>query len=323
MGAQREAGEPLSKVVLPARWGLFQRWKNTFIYWVIVCAIAVARLFPLRLLRFWGAWAGRLAGLLAVGERRRAVKHLAESLPGLEPRFHRRIAGDMFEHLGLSAVEVLKADRLFARGEGPVLSAEQKTLVAEALSGGKGVVLVGGHIGNWELLSHAYARAGLPMNAIAKPLYDPRLTVLADKMRAQFGTKILWRGETSVGKDMLRVFKRGEILGLLIDQDTRVQGTFVPFFGRPAYTPIAAAALALRFEAPIILSWAHRYPEGFEVHVERFRFTPSGDSERDVQELTAQLTAKLEKAIRARPAQWVWLHKRWKTKPPASDTRPA
>ncbi|HSI04553.1 MAG TPA: lipid A biosynthesis acyltransferase, partial [Myxococcota bacterium] len=170
-----------------------QRWKNTVIYWVIVCAIAVARRFPLWLLRWWGAWAGRLAGLLAVGERRRAVNQLAESLPALEPRFHRRIADEMFEHLGVSAVEVLKADRLFASGGGPVLSAEQQALVAEALSEGKGMVLVGGHIGNWELLSHAYARAGLPINAIAKPLYDPRLTALVDRMRRQFGTKILWR----------------------------------------------------------------------------------------------------------------------------------
>ncbi|MEZ0311143.1 MAG: lysophospholipid acyltransferase family protein [Myxococcota bacterium] len=297
-----------------------QRWKNTVIYWVIVCAIAVARRFPLWLLRWWGAWAGRLAGLLAVGERRRAVNQLAESLPALEPRFHRRIADEMFEHLGVSAVEVLKADRLFASGGGPVLSAEQQALVAEALSEGKGMVLVGGHIGNWELLSHAYARAGLPINAIAKPLYDPRLTALVDRMRRQFGTKILWRGQASVGKDMLRVFKRGEILGLLIDQDTKVQGTFVPFFGRLAYTPIAAAALALRFEAPIILSWAHRYPDGFDVHVERFRFTPSGDGERDASELTGQLTEQLEKAIRRVPAQWVWLHKRWKTRPPSGDT---
>ncbi len=267
-------------------------------------------------------WAGRLAGVIAVAERRRAVKQLAQSLPALEPRFHRRIAGDMFAHLGLSAVEVLKADSLFARGGGPVLSAEQRALVAEALSHGKGVVLVGGHIGNWELLSHAYARAGLPMNAIAKPLYDPRLTALADKMRRQFGTKILWRGDASVGKDMLRVFKRGEILGLLIDQDTKVQGTFVPFFDRLAYTPIAAAALSLRFQAPIILSWAHRYPDGFDVHVERFRFVARDNGERDVEELTAQLTAKLEKAIRRVPAQWVWLHKRWKTRPPSGDSGP-
>jgi KDO2-lipid IV(A) lauroyltransferase len=297
-----------------------QRWKNTLIYWVIVCAIAVARLFPLWLLRWWGGWAGRVAGFFAVRERRRAVQHLAESLPALEPRFYRRIAGEMFEHLGVSAVEVLKADRLFARGQGPALSAEQLLLVADALSEGKGAVLVGGHIGNWERLSHAYARAGLPLTAIAKPLYDPRLTALADRMRRQYGTNILWRGDASVGKDMLRVFKRGEILGLLIDQDTKVQGTFVPFFGRPAYTPIAAAALALRFTAPIILSWAHRYPDGFDVHVERFRFTPSGDGERDVTELTAQLTAKLEKAIRKVPAQWVWLHKRWKTRPPTGDS---
>ncbi len=320
MGAQPRVGEPLSRIELPARWGTVQRWKNTLIYWVIVCAIAVARLFPLWFLRWWGAWAGRAAGVLAIGERRRAIKQLSEAFPDYPRRHHARIASEMFEHLGVCAVEVLKADTVFRRGEGPALTAEQQVVIAEALAEGKGVVLVGGHIGNWELLSHAYARAGLPLNAIAKPLYDPRLTALADTMRRQFGTKILWRGDASVGKDMLRVFKRGEILGLLIDQDTRVQGTFVPFFGKLAYTPIAAAALALRFGAPIILSWSNRYPDGYEVHVERYHFTPTGDGGRDIDELTAQLTAKLEKAIKRYPAQWVWLHKRWKTRPPSDDS---
>ena len=258
--------------------------------------------------------------MLAFGERRRAIKQLSEAFPDYPRRHHARIASDMFEHLGLSAVEVLKADTVFKRGEGPVLSAEHQVVIADAVSEGKGVVMVGGHIGNWELLSHAYSRTGFPLNAIAKPLYDPRLTALTDTMRRKFGTKILWRGDASVGKDMLRVFKRGEILGLLIDQDTRVQGTFVPFFGKLAYTPIAAAALALRFEAPIILSWCNRYPDGYDVHVERFQFTTTGDSERDVTELTAQLTAKLEKAIKRYPAQWVWLHKRWKTRPASGDS---
>jgi KDO2-lipid IV(A) lauroyltransferase len=320
VGAEPHTGVTLSKVPLPARWGRVQRWKNTIIYWVILVAIAFARRLPFWLLRWWGGWAGRIAGRIAVKERRRAITHLAASLPDLAPRFHERIASEMFEHLGISAVEVLKADLLFRRGLGPALSAEQQLIVADALSEGKGCVMVGGHIGNWELLSHAYSRAGLPLTAIAKPLYDPRLTALADRARRQFGTKILWHGDPAVGKDMLRVFKRGEILGLLIDQDTRVQGTFVPFFGRPAYTPIAAAALALRFGAPIILSWSHRYHDGIEVHVERHAFTPTGNTEEDVRELTAQLTKKLEKAIRKVPAQWVWLHKRWKTTVAADST---
>jgi KDO2-lipid IV(A) lauroyltransferase len=299
-------------VELPARWGRAQRWKNTLIYWVICLALAVFRLVPFWLAVRVGGWLGRVAGVFAFKERQRAVRQLGMALPELEPRYHRRIAEDMFEHLGVSAVETLKADYVFAHDKGPKLSPEQAALVNDALSEGKGVVLVGGHIGNWELLSHAFARADLPMNAIAKPLYDPRLTALADKTRRQFGSKILWRGKPQVGKDMLRVFKKNEILGLLIDQDTKVQGAFVPFFGKLAYTPIAAAALAIRFNAPIVLAWAHRYPDGFEVHVERF--TRSSD---DVESITAELTKKLEKAIRKVPAQWVWLHDRWKRKPAA------
>lgn len=298
-------------IELPARWRRTQRWKNTLIYYVIVCAIAVARLFPFWWLRLWGGLLGRVGGLFAVRERKRAVRQLAQAFPDLEPRFHKRITGDMFEHLGISAMELLKASWLFAKGRGPQLSEENKAVLAEALGVGHGVVLVGGHIGNWELLSHAIARAGFPINAIAKPLYDPRLTAIADEARTAFGAKVLWRGKPHVGKDMLRVFKRNEMLGLLIDQDTRVQGAFVPFFGKPAYTPIAAAALAKRFEAPIVLAWSYRYNDGFDVHIERFEYSP----EDGVEELTAALTARIEKAIKQRPAQWVWLHDRWRTKP--------
>ena len=299
------------RIELPARWRTTQRWKNTLIYWVIVCAIAVARLFPFWWLALWGRLLGRIAGRIAVRERQRAVRQLAMAFPNLDARYHDQIADDMFAHLGQSAIEMLKARWLFAHGRGPQRSTAQQTVIADALRLEKGVVMVGGHIGNWELLSHAVARAGFPLNAIAKPLYDPRLTALADRERSAFGAKILWRGKPQVGKDMLRIFKRNQVLGLLIDQDTRVQGTFVPFFGKLAYTPIAAAALALRFGAPIVLAWSHRYNDGFEVVVERFEYA----ADASVDDLTAQLTARLEKAIKQRPAQWVWLHDRWRTKP--------
>lgn len=152
-----------SRIELPSRWRRGQRWKNTIIYYVISSAIAVARLFPFWWLAMWGGFLGRVGGFFAFKERRRAVRQLAMAFPALEPRYHRRIAADMFAHLGLSAMELLKVRWLFARGRGPVLDEEQKKIVADALAEGHGVVMVSGHIGNWELLSHAFAIAGFPL----------------------------------------------------------------------------------------------------------------------------------------------------------------
>ena len=90
----------------------------------------------------------------------------------------------------------------------------------------------------------------------------------------------------------------------------------VPFFGQPAHTPAAAALLALRFDAPIILGWCLRVGDGFQLHFERHPVRKTADRDRDIHELTAELTARLEAAIIQAPAQWVWFHRRWKTRPP-------
>lgn len=301
---------------LPARWGRVQRWKNTLIYWFVLALVTLARRVPLRAARRIGRGLGALAARVDRPDRARATAQIAAALPELEPRLHGRIAREMFKHLGMCAAEMLHLDRVLVGPPPVMLSSEQRALIDEALAEGRGVIAVSGHIGNWELLPQVVARAGFPISGIARPLYDPRLTRLAHRMRTQSGMKMIWRGDAAVSKDMLRVFRNREILALLIDQDTKVQGAFVPFFGRPAHTPTAAAALALRFEAPIIVAWCHRVAEGFALHFERHRFTSSGDHERDVTELTAQLTARLEHAIRAAPAQWVWLHRRWKRQPP-------
>jgi KDO2-lipid IV(A) lauroyltransferase len=125
---------------------------------------------------------------------------------------------------------------------------------------------------------------------------------------------------------MIRCFKQGRVLGLLIDQDTRVQGVFVPFFGREAWTPRGAADLALRFKVPVLVGWTRRRGpapgDGHEVAIEEIPYEADpADREAEVLRLTAGCTARLEEAIRQNPAEWVWMHERWKTRP-GSDAAP-
>lgn len=302
---------------LPERWGVLQRAKNTTIYACARVLFVLLGLMPVSMGPFFGRTVGWLAYVFASADRRRALTHLAMAMPEMDGRARQHTVRAMFVHLAQSAYEAAHLAAMFARQWAPRLSPQDRGLLETALGEGKGVVAVTGHIGNWELLAQSLAREGLPVTAIAKPAYDPRLTRWVHALRTSQGMQVLWRGDAGMSREMLKVFHRKEILALLIDQDTRVQGTFVPFFGRPAYTPTAAAALALRVDAPVIVGWTHREGRAHRVYFERVQVTRTGNEEADVTALTAEITLRLERAIRQRPEQWVWMHRRWKTQPPA------
>jgi KDO2-lipid IV(A) lauroyltransferase len=166
------------------------------------------------------------------------------------------------------------------------------------------------HLGNWELMAVALARAGYPISTVAKESHDPRFTRLLARERARFGVECIYRGRPGAVAGILRALKRGRVLGLLIDQDTRVPGVFVPFFGREAFTPVAAAAIALRTGAPVVVGTIRRLRGGgHEVTIEP---CPLPAGERDA---TALITRRFEERVRRRPSQWVWFHERWRTQP--------
>lgn len=296
---------------LPARWGTFQRWKNSVIYYTIRAVVTVLRAAPRALLRAFGTVLGRLANRVAITDRNRARHQLSSAMPELSKVEVRRTVRNMFVHLAHSAVDALILDRLLRSDAGPTLPVHVRQMFEDALAEGNGVIAVSGHVGNWELCAQSIAAAGLPLSVIASPLYDPRLTRMVDAFRARNGAQVLWRGDRRVSKEMLRVFKRNEVLAMLIDQDTKVQGAFVPFFGRPAYTPVAAATLALRFKAAVIVGFTRHDGSGYRFDFERVHY-PENDT---AESLTAELTRRIEGVIRESPAQWVWFHRRWRRTP--------
>lgn len=300
---------------LPARWRRWQWLKNTVIYYAVRAVYAA--LVRVRLDVLWpiATVLGHVAALVARSDRRRAEAQLTLAFPKLTRWERRRIVRRMFVHLAHCAVEALHIDEMFQGPAGVRLSDDQRALVAAALAEGKGVVAVSGHIGNWELFAQLLAKEGLPVTGIAKALYDPRLTRWVHEMRTRFGMQLLWRGDNNVSREMLRVFAAGGMLAMLVDQDTRVQGEFVPFFGRMAHTPTAPAVLALRSGAPVIVAWMHREGRRHVPHVERLTPERTGDRDLDVRTLTTQISARLEYAVRQHPEQWVWLHQRWRRQP--------
>ncbi|WP_414639267.1 lysophospholipid acyltransferase family protein [Archangium sp.] len=293
-----------------------KRIKRFLRYLLVRVALALVSRLPLGLARWLGAGFGRFAFAVAGGERRKALKSLARAFPEKSDAERHALARASFRHLGMAAFEVGATSAMDRQLERLVRwQAEDRGILEAALARGRGVVFVSGHVGNWELLARRVARAGYPSQSIAKETTDPRLTTLVERFRAQGGVRSIWRGQEGAARAMLRALKAGEILGLLIDQDTKVQSVFVPFFGELAATPRAAADLALRTGAAVVMGFCQREGEGYRLWMEEVPWLASGDREADTVTLTAALSQRMEAAIRRAPEQWVWMHQRWKTRP--------
>ncbi|WP_176065136.1 lysophospholipid acyltransferase family protein [Anaeromyxobacter diazotrophicus] len=286
-----------------------------------VLAALLGRL-PLRAALAVGALAGRLAWHLAPGTRRLMLAHLALAFPEKSEAERRAVARASLVHLGQVALEVAALRRYRDRLEAYVsIAPGGAELVERAMARGRGLVFVAGHIGNWELLAQRLSRLAQPNAVVAKRNADAWLNGAVERLRAEGGLETFWREDPATGRRLLRLFKRGGGLGILVDQDTKVQGVFAPFFGRPAFTPRAAADLALRFGATALVVTSHRRGPGrgagHELEVVELPYDPAPpDREAEVLRFTAAALAIQEAAIRRHPAEWVWMHRRWKTEPP-------
>lgn len=282
-------------------------------YALLRMAAAVLGLLPIRWVSGLGAALGSLSFRLAAGERRKALESLAKAFPAKSGRERSQLARACFRHLGRSVFELACIAQLDRDVDHWIRwAAEDRAVLDAALARNKGVVFVSGHVGSWELLARRVAMAGYPCQTIAKETTDGRTTALIERFRSSSKLRSIWRGQPGAAKAMLRALKAGQILGMLVDQDTDVQSVWVPFFGHPAKTPRAAADLALRTGAAVVMGFCRREADG------RYRLAmrelPTVGAEPTT--LTAQMTAQIEEAVRAAPEQWVWMHRRWKSPPP-------
>jgi KDO2-lipid IV(A) lauroyltransferase len=290
---------------------------------VLSAAIRLLSLLPLGPALALGAAAGRLAWLFAPGQRRLMREHLALAFPERSQEERRAWARASLVHLGQVAMEVINARRRAYRIEDYVSFAPgSEELLRRAMARGKGLIFVAGHIGNWELLARRLAVVTQPNAVIARRNADARLNRLVERFRREGGNATLWREDPATGREIIRLFRKGGALGILIDQDTKVQGVFVPFFGRAAFTPRAVGDLAVRFGAAVVVGASRRRGpqpgDGHVLEVVELPYDPDpADREAEVVRITAAAVKIQEDAIRRNPTEWVWMHRRWKTRPPA------
>ena len=298
-----------------------RRFRRYLTYLAIRGFLGFLRVWPLTVSRAIGRTLGWLAWTLVRRERARALRHVGWAFPERSEAERLAIAAGAFRSLGDSVAELAQIDRLRRRFATFVEYDEPSRRAMEAaLARGRGVLVVAGHLGNWELLGFYLAWCGYPVRTLARALSDPRLSAFVRAYRESRGVHTILRHEDGAPKAMLRAFREGAILGFFLDQDTDVAGVFVPFFGRPAWTPAGAAAMALRTGASVVVATLQRRPDGrHRLTIEPCDVADTGAREADIRRVTGELTAKLEAAIRREPAQWVWMHQRWKRQPDTSS----
>ena len=182
---------------------------------------------------------------------------------------------------------------------------------------GKGVLFATGHLGNWELSAFAHALMTEPMHVVVRPLDNPVLDALIKRYRTGSGNKILDKQDFLRG--ILKALASNEPVGILIDQNTLPEnGVFVDFFGIPACTGTTFAKLAHKTGAAVIPGYA-LWDRSRGKYV--LRFDPVFEMSGDLVEDTARLAKHFEGVIRREPEQWLWLHRRWKTRPEGAAER--
>ncbi len=261
----------------------------------------------------WGRAVGRVGWRLSRRDRRRTLDHVAIAFPDMPDAEREELARASYRHLGMTGTECFHLMHRDCAAIADYVDVEGWENVEAVRAAGRPVLIVTGHCGNWELLAAAINCRGLGMAVIARRANDPRLGDPILDLRRRFGTETINRAAPGASRKLLTTLRDGGALGMLIDQDTPVKGVWVPFFGRPAFTPVGAAEIAVKRDAGVVPTFIARQPDGRH----RAVFHPALDLPEDHTEATAMMTAAIEAQIREYPEQWVWLHRRWRRQPPA------
>lgn len=284
-------------------------------YVLFAGAIAVGRRVSEPIAARLGAFVGRL-GYRPLGVRRRLVEdQIRRAFPDRDDAWVRRIAVASYGHLGREAIAMLRMASLTREQLLDRTSIEGYEGFEEAVRAGRGVVIVAGHLGNWEIGAAMLAARGVPIDIIAQRQTNPLFDRSIVDTRRRLGVGVIERGRAP--KLALKALRGGRAVAFGSDQNAGKSGLFVPFFGRLASTHRGAALMALRTGAPMFLAVPLRMPEGtYRMRLHPLEADRSGDPDEAVYRLTAAFTAALEVAVRSAPEQYLWQHRRWKTRPP-------
>jgi KDO2-lipid IV(A) lauroyltransferase len=274
--------------------------------------------FPLRMALSMGSTLGRGSYYFSGRLRGTGRRNLQLAFPEMPEKERKLLLRGCFENLG----RLLGVFSQFATANTQTLRSivdcEGLEHLDAARESGRGVILFTGHVGAWELSSFALSLFDYPLSFLVRRIDNPKIEKLVDERRERLGNRTI--DKRSAAREMLQIVHSGGTLGILVDLNTLDrEGIFVDFFGVPASTTFMLAKLALRTDAlvlPVFAPW-DRERQRFLLKIdEPLSIERSGNDEDEVRRLTQQFTGVVEKYVRRYPEQWLWIHRRWKTRPP-------
>jgi Kdo2-lipid IVA lauroyltransferase/acyltransferase len=248
--------------------------------------------------------------------RRVAMRNLELAYPEKTPAERKAIVDEVFRSIARLLYAFSRFPQINCENISQWIRYEGLEHYQEAKKSGRGVLFATAHMGNWELSAFAHALMTEPMNVVIRPLDDPKVDRLVEQRRQLSGNKLIEKKDGA--RAILRALQQNEAVGILMDQNTSLQeGVFVNFFGTPACANAAFAKIAHRTGAAVIPGFA-LWLESENRYV--LRFYPPVQITGDPTEDTQRLHAILEAVIREYPGQWLWIHRRWKTRPPGEPS---
>lgn len=289
--------------------------RNRLEYGAARAVRACLRPFPLSFARASGRALGQMAWYLDRRRRAVALDNLAHAFPARSERERRAVASGMFRHFGAFALELLKFSTLSDRQVLASADVDGEEFIHQAYAQGRGVIYVTGHFGYWEMQAIVLGlRTPRPMSVLARPLDNPYLHEMLEGIRTRTGVHVIYR--QGAVRRILRELGANKGVAILIDQHLHSDAVTVDFFGRPAATTAALAALALRTGAAVIPAFTIPLPGGrYRLVYERPVPPPDADTPDAIRVFTQRCTDVLEMWVRRYPHLWLWMHRRWRTLP--------
>lgn len=280
-------------------------------------AVKLLGLPPRSVARGLGALIGKTALVLTPRLRRAGLRNLSLAFPETSLPQRQQILRNLYRNLGWLLAEFCQMPRYTRAGTRSFLRYEGLDHYLAARDQGKGVLVLTGHLGAWELSSFYHSLMGYPMSIVIRRLDNPLVDNLVNRIRCLHGNKVLHKDDFARG--LLASMRRGETVGILMDTNmTPPQGAFVDFFGHLACTGSGLARVARKTGAQVLPGFLLWDPETRQ-YVLRFgaalELVATEDTEQDALANTALFTKVIEDYIRQYPDQWLWVHRRWKTRP--------
>jgi KDO2-lipid IV(A) lauroyltransferase len=243
--------------------------------------------------------------------RRTGERNLALAYPEQDPAWKKQTLDGVFESVARLLLAFARFPQITKSNVGEWIRYEGFEHYQTAKSRGNGVLFATAHLGNWELSAYAHALLAEPMNVVVRPLDNSVIDEIVESRRSLSGNTLL--SKRDFARSIFQALRKNEAVGILVDQNSSADGgAFVPFFGIPACTNLTFAKLAERSGASVIPGFAFWRPEEQRYVL---KFYPAVEMTGDAVEDTARIQNAIEVAIREAPDQWLWIHRRWKTRP--------